>query len=90
MAALALTSAGLAGIKSPNTVLVFLSVDILMVGLPAALLWKPSNSFGMVICVGSLWLTVTLPIAFALVICVQSHAAHNPWLPIEPDPPEPK
>jgi hypothetical protein len=66
-----MAAVGLAGVKSPNTVVAFVSVERLLVGLPAMILWKPSNSTGLIICASFLWIIITLPIAVLLVFYVQ-------------------
>ena len=65
IAAVAVVAAGLAGARSPNTIIAFLSVETLLVGLPLALLWRLSPSSGLIGAV-CLWVAITVSVSMLI------------------------
>jgi len=76
MTSLAVFAVGLAGAKSPNTIVVFLSVETLLVGFPLALSWRllpPSGQIGTV----CFWVAITLPVSMIITLCLQARLYIN-------------
>jgi hypothetical protein len=80
MFACGVTAIGLAGVMAPNIVLAFLSAEVLVVGSPIVILWKPSNSLAVTVCASLLWVIITLPGAILLMIYAQVYrVGENQW-----------
>jgi hypothetical protein len=68
--AMVVVAFGLAGAGSPDTVIAFLSVETLLVGMPLVLAWRlpPTASLIEAMCV---WAAITVPAGMLIILFIQ-------------------
>ena len=72
MVLVAVVALGFVGAKSPNSYIALLAVELLLLGAPAMLLWRPSPPKWMIVAM-SVWATIALPVGLLIVLEVQAY-----------------